>query len=346
MDKGKSVVAELAASLSDVRVTPRRKPSSVLPAPSFYSLSKKAKPRKLVSLCLGTLGQHLEDIITDISEFAAFFPPHIKLAIMSIARRRKLLNDEVLTSLAESSWEILDISGSDVTDLGLTTVANVCSNLRAVDISRCEKITTAGVSEIVCHCPSLEILRCGGCPRSEFTARRCLNLLKPKLNSLEEDSWEELDTIDIGGGAESLRWLVWPKIDDNSKATLAEECPRVTVNPQPSPFDLCGSKVPSEALASIPLDHSVVADIDPKTWAVSAAPRRIAAPLNPDAPPEIPIAERFRLAYVEREARLAPKRAKRERQQRRRAEREYVMNDINARSIVLAAQASRNLRKS
>lgn len=36
-----------------------------------------------------------------------------------------------------------------------------------------------------------------------------MNLLKPKLNTLEEDSWEELDTVDIGGGAESLRWLVW-----------------------------------------------------------------------------------------------------------------------------------------
>ena len=58
----------------------------------------------------------------------------IQLAIMSIARRIRLLNDEVLTSLAESSWEILDISGSDVTDAGLATVANVCSNLRAVDI--------------------------------------------------------------------------------------------------------------------------------------------------------------------------------------------------------------------
>lgn len=58
----------------------------------------------------------------------------IQLAILSIARRRRLLNDEVLISLAESSWEILDISGSDVTDIGLATAANVCSNLRAVDI--------------------------------------------------------------------------------------------------------------------------------------------------------------------------------------------------------------------
>lgn len=58
----------------------------------------------------------------------------IQLAILSIARRRRLLNDEVLISLAESSWEILDLSGSDVTDVGLATVANICNNLQAVDI--------------------------------------------------------------------------------------------------------------------------------------------------------------------------------------------------------------------
>lgn len=161
MEKGKSVVAELAASLRDVEVTPRRKPASSLPAASFYSPTNKARPRKLVSLCLGILGQHLEDIITDISEFSTFFPPHIKLAILSIARRRRLLNDEVLISLADSSWEILDISGSDVSDIGLATVANISNNLWAIDISRCERITAAAVSEVICHCPSLEILRCG-----------------------------------------------------------------------------------------------------------------------------------------------------------------------------------------
>jgi hypothetical protein len=35
MDKGKTVVAELAASLTDVRITPPRKPTSLLPATSF-----------------------------------------------------------------------------------------------------------------------------------------------------------------------------------------------------------------------------------------------------------------------------------------------------------------------
>lgn len=58
----------------------------------------------------------------------------LQLAMAAIARRRRLLSDDVLISLAESSWELLDISGSDVTDSGLSTVAKICTNLRAVDI--------------------------------------------------------------------------------------------------------------------------------------------------------------------------------------------------------------------
>ena len=58
----------------------------------------------------------------------------IQLAILSIARRRRLLSDEVLVSLADSSWKVLDISGSDVTDVGLATVACICSILWDVDI--------------------------------------------------------------------------------------------------------------------------------------------------------------------------------------------------------------------
>lgn len=56
------------------------------------------------------------------------------MAIAAIARRRKLLNDEVITSLADTSWQILDISGSDVSDSGLAEVAKMCKSLQAVDI--------------------------------------------------------------------------------------------------------------------------------------------------------------------------------------------------------------------
>lgn len=52
-------------------------------------------------------------------------------------------------------------------------------------------------------------LYCRGCPRSEITARQCVSILKPKLNHVEEDSWEELENVDIGSGSQSLCWLVW-----------------------------------------------------------------------------------------------------------------------------------------
>lgn len=54
--------------------------------------------------------------------------------MVAIARRRQLLNDHVLLALAESSWALLDISGSDVSDFGLSKVAEMCTNLQAVDI--------------------------------------------------------------------------------------------------------------------------------------------------------------------------------------------------------------------
>ncbi|URE06567.1 hypothetical protein MUK42_19215 [Musa troglodytarum] len=344
MEKGKSAANEITSSLKDLHLKPRPKSTPVVsPFDSFASPLKKTRPPSLVNLCLGILGRYLEDIIADISEIAAGFPSDIKLVLVAIARRRQLLNDDVLISLAEVSWKILDLSGSDVTDFGLKKVAEICIDLRAIDISNCGKITVAGVSELIYHCHSLETLRCGGCPRSEITARQCVSILKPKLNHVEEDSWEELENVDIGSGSQSLCWLVWPKIDDDSKESLAVECPRIAVNPQPLPLGFRGLQVPKEALANKALDHFIIDGIDPKTWAVSGATRRPPAPAPTacDDTPEPSMAERFKLAFLERDARLAPKRAKNARQHRRRAEREYLMNSSSAKSIILASQASK-----
>ncbi|GMN51595.1 hypothetical protein TIFTF001_020738 [Ficus carica] len=264
------------------------------------------------------------------------------MVLAAVARRRKLLNDEVIVSLADSSWEILDISGSDISDIGLSKVAEICKSLKAVDISRCSGITTAGVSELVRHCHSLETFRCGGCPRSDHTARRCLGIFKPKLNDVEGDSWEELDTAEIVNGAESLRWLVWPKIDNNTLESFSTECPRIIVNPKLSPFGFRGTKVPTEALPDIALDDPVVEDIDPETWAFRGSIPR-AAPTQLLDPAELSIAEKFRLAFVERDTKLAPKRAKNARQHQRRAEREWRTMDARAKALFLASQASKSL---
>ncbi|KAL6999287.1 hypothetical protein U1Q18_000449 [Sarracenia purpurea var. burkii] len=183
---------------------------------------------------------------------------------------------------------------------------------------------------------------CRGCPRSDNTARRCLGILRPKLDDVEGESWEELDTMELSHGAPSLRWLVWPKIDKDSLDTLSTECPRIVVNPKPSPFGYRGVEVPREALANAALDDPIVREVDPKTWAVSGFAAR-ATSASVLSPMELPMAEKFRLAFVERDTRLAPKRAKNARQHQRRAEREWVMTSTSAKAIALASQATKSL---
>ncbi|XP_009758217.1 uncharacterized protein LOC107769644 [Nicotiana tabacum] len=316
----------------------------------YYSLSfqasvlaiKKRKPPSLVSLCLGVIGRHFEDILEDLTDISANFPSNLKMALVAIARRRRLLDDNVIVALADSSWEILDLSGSEVSDIGLLQVVETCKHLQAVDISRCSKLTSAGVSELLQKCQSLEILRWGGCPRSENTARRCFALLKPTLEHVEGESWEELDTSEIAHGATSLRWLLWPKIEKDQLESLSDECPRIIVNPKPSPLGYRGVDVPRGARLDVSLDDPFVEDIDPKTWAVSGfVPRTSASSVS--STEELPVAEKFRLAFLERDNRLAPKRAKNARQHQRRAEKQWVMMNSRAKALALASLASKSL---
>ncbi|CAM8952957.1 unnamed protein product [Rhodiola kirilowii] len=332
-------------STEDAQNRPARCKSKPLSAAAFDSISRlpfsKRKAPALLSLCLGVVGKHFEDIMLDLGEIAVNFPADVKMAMVAIARRRKLLTDYVLISLIDTSWEILDLCGSDVSDIGLTKVAEICKSLRAVDISRCGKATVVGVSALFQCCSSLVTLRCGGCLRSDNTMRRCLGLLKPQLTPVEEDTWEEIDAMEFTHGAQSLRWLVWPTIDPESLESLSTECPRITVNPTPSTSPFREIRFPKEVSPDVALDDFVVQDIDPKTWSVwGHVPK--AEPSPSSNPNELSIAEKFRLAFAERDARLAPKRAKNARQHLRRSAREW-MKDTDAKAIVLASQLSKSL---
>lgn len=120
------------------------------------------------------------------------------------------------------------------------------------------------------------------------------------------------------------------------------ECPRIILNPKPSPFGYRGYEIPREALPSLALDDPVVEDIDPKTWAVSGFTSWSTVPCS--VSDELSIAEKFRLAFLERDNRLAPKRAKNARQRQRRAEREWVTMSSTAKALALASQASKSLQ--
>ncbi|KFK29205.1 hypothetical protein AALP_AA7G102900 [Arabis alpina] len=324
----------------DLNTNPGPK-NKTLVSPYRSSSPSITGPPSLVSLCLGVIGMHLEEIKPCLPDISVIFPAEIKMSILAIAKRRKLIDDDFIVSLADSSWEILDISASDVSDSGLAKVAEICKSIRAVDISRCNKITSMGVSELVQHCRSLETLRCGGCPSSESTARRSWSIFKPNLSIIEGETWEELDATEIGYAGQSLRWLVWPRIDKDSLEMLSMECPRIVVNPKPSRGFNLREEVPQEALPNVALDEPFVKDIDPKMWLV----RNLTSSPVTLTSNELSIAEKFRLAFAERDARLAPKRAKNARQRKRRAERDWMSSD-EAKAMVLASKATRSLHKS
>lgn len=71
--------------------------------------------------------------------------------------------------------------------------------------------------------------------------------------------------------------------------------------------------------------------------------------LSKNLPPALssPIAlsmtEKFRLAFVERDTRLAPKRAKNAKQYQRRANREWMMMSPSAKTYSLASKAGKTL---
>ncbi|KAL0739035.1 hypothetical protein Bca4012_015245 [Brassica carinata] len=340
---------KLPTSLKNLELNKNHGPNPVAAYLSSSRISAlKPGPPSLISLCLGVVGRHLEEIIPCLADISHIFPADIKMSITAIAKRRNLLDDDLIISLADTSWEILDVSGSDVSDSGLAKVAEMCKSLRAVDISRCTKITAMGVSELVQNCRSLETLRCGGCPSSESTARRSLSLFKPDLSNVEEETWEELDVAEIGHGGQSLRWLVWPRIDKDSLEMLSMECPRIVVNPKPSFLTYSLHEVPREALPDVALDEPFVKDIDPETWVVRGVVILVKSPTTSSVSlpsSELSIAEKFRLAFAERDARLAPKRAKNARQQQRRAERDWMMSSDEAKAMAFASKATRSLRK-
>lgn len=122
------------------------------------------------------------------------------------------------------------------------------------------------------------------------------------------------------------------------------ECPRIIVNPKPSlPLGYRGVEVPRGALQHVPLDDIIVHDINPKTWAVSGFSSHAAAARAVSCPDKLSMAEKFRLAFLERDNRLAPKRAKNARQHQRRAEKEWLMSSTSAKANALASHATKSL---
>lgn len=133
-------------------------------------------------------------------------------------------------------------------------------------------------------------------------------------------------------------------MDDELLESLAAECPRIIVNPGSSHLGYRGLAVPREALPDITIDDPVVKDLDPRIWAVPGFRVRVVSS-GDQCPSQVHIAERFRLAFEERDARLAPKRAKNARQRQRRAQREWMRFNTAAKASLVASQVCKSVHK-
>ena len=107
--------------------------------------------------------------------------------------------------------------------------------------------------------------------------------------------------------------------------------------------------MPRAAQPTIVLDELLLDDIDPKTWAVvtrvaTRVPKAPESSTTEEMKHELSVAEKFRLAFVARDERLAPKRAKNARQNQRRAEKAWLSSDTEAKSHVWAGIARKSLK--
>lgn len=133
-----------------------------------------------------------------------------------------------------------------------------------------------------------------------------------------------------------------PGIDPISRERLANECPRIVINPIFS-WKTYGV-VPRAAQQRVLLDEFLLNDIDPETWAVVVTRLPKAPPSTTMDRNELSVAEKFRLAFVARDERLAPKRAKNARQNQRRAERAWLSSDTEAKAHAWAGMARKSLK--
>mmetsp|Transcript_13280 Transcript_13280/g.35591 ORF Transcript_13280/g.35591 Transcript_13280/m.35591 type:complete len:375 (-) Transcript_13280:69-1193(-) len=81
-----------------------------------------------------------------------------------------------------ANLHVLEVSGCDMADAGLTVVAQHCPRLRHLNVMRCAKISDLGLEAFVLHCPGLQYLDAsheteedvcteGACARHYFPAR-------------------------------------------------------------------------------------------------------------------------------------------------------------------------------
>ena len=196
-------------------------------------------PKPLKWIVADLLARHVDELVDAGGESLRHLPCDVRDALLAVARRRRCLDDATLRALVDESTTIIDASGCGggrVTDAGIAALAarRALRNVTAVDLSRCDGVTAAGLRILARAAPRLRTLRCGGDATCNAACEAAMPGIVPRLeDGGGVDDWEtraEVDSTNVDGDnfasfephsrATSLEWLVWPDVRPDTRATI------------------------------------------------------------------------------------------------------------------------------
>ena len=209
-------------------------------------------PKPLKWIVADLLARHVDELVDAAGDALRHLPCDVRDALLAVARRRRCLDDAALRALVDESTTIIDASGCGggrrVTDAGIAALAarRALRNVTAVDLSRCDGITAAGLLILARAAPRLRTLRCGGDATCNAACEAAMPGIVPRLeDGGGVDDWEtraEVDSTDVDGDnllepldgdnlLEPARAtsLEWPDVRPATRATISRRCPRIRI---------------------------------------------------------------------------------------------------------------------
>ena len=165
-------------------------------------------PKPLKWIVADLLARHVDELVDAGGESLRHLPCDVRDALLAVARRRRCLDDATLRALVDESTTIIDASGCGggrVTDAGIAALAarRALRNVTAVDLSRCDGVTAAGLRILARAAPRLRTLRCGGDATCNAACEAAMPGIVPRLeDGGGVDDWEtraEVDSTNVDG---------------------------------------------------------------------------------------------------------------------------------------------------
>ncbi|MEW5312321.1 MAG: hypothetical protein WDW38_003964 [Sanguina aurantia] len=310
----------------------------------------------LLSLSVSTLGRHVTKFVRCCGKLD-FLPTDVRGCLIAAARKRKELTDALLVPLLDRDITLLDLSGTGISPAVLLAAVAALPRLLSLDLTGLV-LSASDWLGIGHSCPLLQLLRLGGlCGRRCRHRRRagegvahgaatggccgCRHSVRISLEPLPLTGAvtflvshgmcikDGTAVVTQTGRLRSLRVIIWLTVTEQAQDALRTQCPLVLLNP------LYTAQIPGIPAHFLDpgraLDEGYLSMATPRAWQLSRR-KTLQALAERDAAggasagsvdgQSLSIAEKFRLAYIDKAKHEKERERQIEEQWRRRVVRE------------------------